>query len=33
MRYLFMIENIFLIDTNVKMGTEIIDLVVLGRNY
>ena len=28
-----MFKNIFPIDTNVKMWKEIIDLVVLGRNY
>ena len=32
-RYLFIIQKYFLIDTNTKIWTEIIDLVVLGRNY
>ena len=27
-----MFKNFFVIDTNVKMWTEIIDLVILGRN-
>ena len=31
--YLFMFKNIFLIDANAKMWTEITELVVLERNY